>query len=59
MRPQVERELAMKTDGQRLPDWLTQQASGGASLRVIADRLTNLVGIKVSHESVRQWMKAG
>ena len=59
MRPQVERELAMKTDGQRLADWLTQQASGGASLRVIAERLTDLVGIRVSHESVRQWMKAG
>ena len=59
MRQQVERELAMKTDGQRLVDWMAQQASGGASLRVIADRLTELVGIKVSHESVRQWMKAG
>ena len=59
MRQQVERELAMKTDGQRLVDWMAQQASGGASLRVIADRLTGLVGIKVSHESVRQWMKAG
>lgn len=59
MRPQVERELAMKMDGQRLIDWMVQQANGGASLRVIADRLTQLVGIRVSHESVRQWMKAG
>ena len=59
MRQQVERELAMKTDGQRLVDWMTQQANGGASLRVIAERLTELVGIRVSHESVRQWMKAG
>lgn len=59
MRNQVERELAMKTDGQRLIDWMTQQANSGASLRIIANRLTALVGIPVSHESVRQWMKAG
>ena len=43
---------------QTLDDWLFMQRSEGASFRTIADRLTQKVGFAVSHESVRQWMKA-
>ena len=58
MKQSVEREFEMKTGAPLVP-WLFQQKAEGASLRVIADRLTQLVGIRVSHESVRQWMRAG
>jgi hypothetical protein len=43
---------------QTLDDWLWTQRKSGASFRAIADTLTQKVGIPVSHESVRQWMKA-
>jgi len=33
--------------------------SDGASFRQIADKLSEKTGIPVSHESVRQWLKAG
>jgi hypothetical protein len=42
-----------------LDDWLWRQRKDGASFRVIADRLTQKVGIPVSHEAVRQWLKVG
>jgi transposase len=44
---------------QTLDDWMWQQRKGGASFRAIADALTKKVGIPVSHESVRQWLKVG
>ena len=40
-----------------LDDWLWRQRKDGASFRTIADRLTQKVGIPVSHEAVRQWLK--
>ncbi|HEY7822896.1 MAG TPA: hypothetical protein VIG24_08695 [Acidimicrobiia bacterium] len=40
-----------------LDDWMWKQRSTGASFRTIADRLSTKVGIPVSHESVRQWLK--
>ncbi|HEY7825005.1 MAG TPA: hypothetical protein VIG24_19350 [Acidimicrobiia bacterium] len=43
---------------QTLDDWLWQQRTAGASFRTIADNLSRKVGIPVSHESVRQWLKA-
>jgi hypothetical protein len=42
---------------QSLDDWLWKQRQRGASYRAIADALTQKVGIPVSHESVRQWLK--
>ena len=44
---------------QTLDDWLWKQRADGASFRTIADRLTVKVGVPVSHEAVRQWLKAG
>ena len=44
---------------QSLNDWLWLNRSAGASYRTIADDLSQKVGIPVSHEAIRQWMKAG
>ena len=44
---------------QTLDDWLWKQRTDGASYRAIADALTQKVGIPVSHEAVRQWLKVG
>jgi transposase len=44
---------------QSLDDWMWMQRKGGASFRTIADALSSKVGIPVSHESVRQWLKVG
>jgi len=44
---------------QSLNDWLWQQRQRGASYRSIAEALSSTVGFPVSHESVRQWLKAG
>ena len=43
---------------QTLEDWLWTQRKRGASFRTIADALSTKVGFPVSHESVRQWLKA-
>ena len=50
-------QLAAK--GQQLADWLFQQRSQGASLRSIAQALTQRTGMPVSHESIRKWMQEG
>jgi transposase len=47
----------MNGGDQTLDDWLWTQRQQGASFRTIADRLTTKVGVAVSHESVRQWLK--
>lgn len=53
---QVAFEL-MNGGEQTLDDWLWKQRTDGASFRTIADLLTSKVGIPVSHEAVRQWLK--
>lgn len=59
MRKIVEREFETRSGGEPLVQWMFQQKNAGASLRTIADRLTAMTGMRVSHESVRQWMLAG
>jgi len=44
---------------QTLDDWLWTQRNRGASYRVIAELLSRKVGVPVSHEAVRQWLKVG
>lgn len=59
MKKIVETAFETKLGGTPLVPWLFQQHAEGASLRVIAERLTSLIGIRVSHESVRRWMMEG
>lgn len=59
MRKTIEREFEIRSGGEPLIPWMFRQHKAGLSLRVIADRLTEMTGVRVSHESVRQWMKAG
>jgi transposase len=42
---------------QTLDDWLWSQRKQGRSYRAIADALSQKVGVPVSHEAVRQWLK--
>jgi transposase len=49
----------MNGGSQSMDDWLWKQRMAGASYRTIADALSSKVGIPVSHEAVRQWLKAG
>ena len=44
---------------QSMDAWLWKQRQSGASYRTIADNLSQKVGFPVSHEAVRQWLKAG
>ncbi len=44
---------------QTMEDWLWTRRKQGASFRTIADDLSSKVGVPVSHEAVRQWLKAG
>lgn len=59
MRKTVETQFELRTGGTNLITWLFQQKNEGASLRIIADRLTETIGIRVSHESIRRWMMEG
>jgi hypothetical protein len=60
MRKAIEVAFELKNGGdEQMMGWLWRQRSAGKSFRVIADELTMKVGIPVSHESVRQWLKAG
>ena len=59
MRRIVETAFETKTGGTPLVGWLYQQRNEGAGLLTISERLTALVGIKVSHESIRRWMMEG
>lgn len=59
MRRIVETAFETKTGGTPLVAWLYQQHNEGAGFRTIAERLTSLVGIRVSHESIRRWMMEG
>jgi len=59
MKKAIEVAFELKNGGQEpLTGWLFRQRNAGKSFRLIADELTMKVGIPVSHESVRQWLKA-
>ena len=59
-RRDLEQAFQVATGGkQQLSDWMFQQKSLGASLRTIAQMLTQRTGIPVSHESIRKWMTEG
>jgi hypothetical protein len=60
VRKAIEVAFELKNGGQQsLMDWLWLQRSRGASYRAIADTLSVNVGVPVSHEAVRQWLKVG
>ena len=60
MRKAVEVAFELKNGGQEsLGTWLARQRAGKMPLRAIADELSMKIGFPVSHESVRQWLKAG
>jgi hypothetical protein len=60
MRKAIEVAFELKNGGeQSLNDWLWLQRSRGSSYRAIADALSLSLGVQVSHESVRQWLKVG
>jgi hypothetical protein len=60
MRRAIEMAFELRNGGQEtLADWLWKQRAAGASLRAIAETLSKSLGMPVSHETVRQWMKAG
>jgi hypothetical protein len=59
MRKAIEMAFELRNGGQQtLTDWLWTQRQRGASYRAIADALSQNVGVPVSHEAVRQWLKA-
>ena len=60
MRKALEVTFELVNGGQEtMSDWMWRARSDGASFRQIADKLSEKTGIPVSHESVRQWLKAG
>lgn len=59
MKKIVETAFETKVGGAPLVPWLFQQRSEGASLRIISERLSSLIGIQVSHETIRRWMMEG
>ena len=59
MRKSIETQFELRTGGVNLVTWLFQQKQEGESLRTIADRLSQTVGIRISHETVRRWMLEG
>jgi transposase-like protein len=60
MRRAVEVAFEMRTGGQvPLGSWLTRQHMNGTSLRVLSERLFDLTGITVSHETIRTWIRQG
>jgi hypothetical protein len=59
MRRQIEQAFETRMGGAPMVPWMFQQHNGGASLREIARRLSELTLLSVSHESVRTWMRDG
>ena len=51
-------ELASGGEARMVP-WMVGLSRSGRSLRAIADELEARTGIRVSHETVRQWMIEG
>ena len=59
MRRAIEVAFELRTGGLPLIPWLFQRHNSGRSLREVAADLSELVGVPVSHESVRRWMLEG
>ena len=59
MRRQVEVAFEARHAGEPLVPWMFRRKAGGMSLRKIADELSQVSGMQVSHESVRGWMLEG
>ena len=60
MRRAVEVAFEMKTGGELpLVPWMMREHRAGRSLRQISDDLALKTGLRVSHETVRQWMIEG
>lgn len=59
MRRAVEVAFEMRTGGEPLVPWLVRRHAAGVPLRGLAAELSDLVGVAVSHESVRRWMLEG
>lgn len=59
MRRQVEVAFEARHAGKPLIPWMFHRKADGLSLRKIADELSQLSGMPVSHESVRRWMLEG
>jgi hypothetical protein len=58
-RREIEAAFQTATGGQQLGDWMFKQKSLGASLRTIAQMLSQRTGMPISHESIRTWMTEG
>lgn len=60
MRRAVEVAFELASGGEtRLVPWMVGRRKAGRSLRQIADELEQRSGVRVSHETVRQWMIEG
>lgn len=60
MRRAVEVAFELTNGGEEsLGRWLLRSRQSGMSLRMIADQLEHRTSIRVSHETVRQWMIEG
>jgi len=59
MRRAVEVAFELRTGGDALVGWLTRRHMAGVPLRQLAGELSDLVGVPVSHESVRRWIREG
>lgn len=59
MRRAVEVAFELRTGGTPLVAWLASRHSAGVPLRQLALELSDLVGVAVSHESVRRWIREG
>lgn len=58
-RKMIERELETRHPNSSLMQYLTTARGDKKSLRVIADDLSQLTGVRVSHESIRKWLRDG
>jgi len=60
VRRAVEVAFEVKTGGELpLAVWMMKEHKAGRSLRQISDDLAVKTGVRVSHETVRQWMIEG
>ncbi len=60
MRRAVEVAFEVKTGGELpLVVWMLREHRAGRSLRQISETLEMTTGVRVSHETVRQWMIEG
>jgi intein-encoded DNA endonuclease-like protein len=60
VRRAVEAIFEMKNGGhQTLHQWLMRERQAGKSFRAIADELEQATGVKVSHQTVVNWIVEG